>query len=355
MNHNKTSLMDKCTRNKNIIFLFSCLSVHLVNILLFLLLHLRPLVYFNIFGTLLYVLFSYLNAKHKNLISVLAYFEIIVTAVISETLVGMGNFGYIYFIFGIVSSLNYLLSSSIPCKYIYQGIGAFFVAILVIVQHHGFCLFPEYSTYASDAASLVSSINIGVTLAIIIFISAMYLNELKHTKEELVYNSNHDVLTGLYNRRFFEFVIHRNQVEMNNEYSIAMLDVDDFKRFNDTYGHEAGDLVLETVSKCLNNMEDNHDFLAVRWGGEEFILYMPNTQISKAKHYVEKICNEIQNTTLTYGTSFLNVTVTAGISSGQSLNDYQEVICKADKNLYIGKSRGKNCIVTTAYTSDLDL
>ncbi len=123
-----------------------------------------------------------------------------------------------------------------------------------------------------------------------------------------------------------------------------MVDLDNFKKINDTYGHEFGDAVLKDLSDILRNSMTEND-IAVRWGGEEFILFMPGTDINSAEKKLEKMQNTIREHQVKLGDNSINFTATIDLASGNDLMKYEQVINTADQMLYYGKNHGKNCII----------
>ena len=123
-----------------------------------------------------------------------------------------------------------------------------------------------------------------------------------------------------------------------------MFDIDDFKKINDNYGHFVGDNVLEAISRCLKKHVAG-DELPIRWGGEEFMIYMPQKDMAQAYEIIEKICNDINKLEFNYKDKVIKVSSTVGIAYGEDLSAYEDVIKLADKRLYIGKNSGKNRII----------
>ena len=127
-----------------------------------------------------------------------------------------------------------------------------------------------------------------------VYVSYLYITEQEQNRAILEYNINHDQLTGLYNRRYFYSAI-ETITRSTGEFSLAMVDLDNFKKINDTYGHEFGDAVLKDLSDILMSSMGESD-IAVRWGGDD-------------------------------------------------LQKYEQVINTADQMLYYGKNNGKNRII----------
>src|SRR5256714_4528750 len=128
--------------------------------------------------------------------------------------------------------------------------------------------------------------------------------------------------------------------------SFLMVDIDDFKNYNDKHGHQAGDLALEMTAQCLKTALRSAD-VAARYGGEEFSILLPQTSTSEARVIAERIRRRIERTHFPHDQSqpLGAVTVSIGISSfGPELDSPVEIVYAADQALYVAKSRGKNCV-----------
>ncbi len=155
-----------------------------------------------------------------------------------------------------------------------------------------------------------------------------------------------DTLTNLYSRRIGETRMRNTRmalIEDGIKYQIAMADIDHFKRFNDTYGHDCGDLVLQTVAGVFNRYMIGKGY-AVRWGGEEFIIVFEDMTFELANEHLVKVREAILNEVVEYKGELLSITMTFGIVPG-SAEELDDVIKKADKLLYIGKEGGRDRIV----------
>jgi len=163
-------------------------------------------------------------------------------------------------------------------------------------------------------------------------------------EEELRILSSTDALTGLYNRRFLDMTI-AHEVDRAQRYnlhvSILMFDVDHFKKFNDTHGHDQGDRVLQAIAKAMRHVFRNVDF-PCRYGGEEFIGILPDTPAEGAAIAAERLRAYIENMEV----DGLNVTISIGVASIPPLkvNRSTELVELADKALYLAKDAGRNCV-----------
>lgn len=155
-----------------------------------------------------------------------------------------------------------------------------------------------------------------------------------------------DLLTGLNNRRSGEKKLKQVQIDNTRTglpFSVAIGDIDHFKRVNDTYGHECGDVVLANVSGRLKRHMKGNGF-AVRWGGEEFLLVYDRCNKEKAVGCLEDLMQEIRAAKIQYGEEVVQVTMTFGIEDG-SEDNLDHIIRSADEKLYYGKNNGRNQIV----------
>ncbi len=166
-------------------------------------------------------------------------------------------------------------------------------------------------------------------------------------REQLREQSTRDPLTGLYNRRYFldyaKRELHRCASAKKCAGLIA-LDIDHFKKFNDTHGHDAGDEVLKMLSEVLQTLFREGD-VPCRMGGEEFIVMLPGADIDKTAERAEKLRSEIEAQDLRYGGETLKVTASIGISVYQKHGKSLEALMReADEALYAAKDGGRNIV-----------
>ncbi|MBL4740769.1 MAG: diguanylate cyclase [Sneathiella sp.] len=155
-----------------------------------------------------------------------------------------------------------------------------------------------------------------------------------------------DSLTGLYNRRFLiEFLekeILRTQ-RNNSQVTVMMLDVDHFKKFNDSFGHDAGDMVLAKVGETLQNTIRSHD-VACRYGGEEFTIILPRVSLVEAKNMATRLGDAIRSLKITHASQRLStITMSIGIAIFPDHGEKPEELIKAaDEALYLAKNNGRD-------------
>lgn len=159
-----------------------------------------------------------------------------------------------------------------------------------------------------------------------------------------------DALTGIYNRRAFDKKLQDDWLGCLNQdlpLSVVLLDIDYFKRYNDCYGHQAGDQCLKQVASCLPQPDTNK--FAARYGGEEFALILPGCSLEQAVQEAEAIRQAVEYLRLSHVESEASswVTVSLGVACGRptQLANSSQLVLSADQALYQAKSQGRNCVV----------
>ncbi len=180
-----------------------------------------------------------------------------------------------------------------------------------------------------------------------LIIGVRNFQRLRQCRDQLERIASTDALTGLLLRRSF---LERFQAEVgraqreNSPLSIAILDLDHFKRVNDTYGHPVGDLVLKVFAQTLRDQLRGSD-IAGRWGGEEFVVLLPDTPVDAAVGVLERVRLAIAEKTFPAPADNLRVTMSAGVVLfNGSITDPEAIVGMADTALYTAKESGRNCI-----------
>lgn len=179
---------------------------------------------------------------------------------------------------------------------------------------------------------------------------------LEEVNQQLEFHSVRDPLTGLFNRRSFLEMMkaraenaspERREEDGDSPDCLMIMDIDHFKHINDTWGHTAGDTVLVEVAKRLRSAVRDSD-MTLRWGGEEFLIFAPNTKPSQLMPLVERVLKSIGSTPIIVGNNMIPVTVSAGYISlpfsgiPETECDWEKAMQLADMALYLGKVNGRN-------------
>lgn len=173
--------------------------------------------------------------------------------------------------------------------------------------------------------------------------------EIEQLQKELREQALHDPLTDLYNRRYLKETLERELKRVKREkipLSVIIIDIDNFKKINDTYGHQVGDEFLKKIADMISSNTRGSD-IACRYGGEEYLLVMPGTSVKSAASRAEQLRLECAKIQIPYKNKKLSVTLSFGVASfPDHSQEAEDIVIKADKALYKSKRSGRNCITT---------
>jgi diguanylate cyclase (GGDEF)-like protein len=177
-----------------------------------------------------------------------------------------------------------------------------------------------------------------------IILSLILFGEKK--KQKAIHNfAVHDALTGIYNRYGINEILNQKISEYSRtgvNMSIIFFDIDFFKRINDTYGHDIGDYVLENIAKIVSDEIRSSDVFA-RWGGEEFIVFLPNTELKSAIMVAEKLRKSIEQHAFN---NIETITCSFGVTTLKKDDTKTSFLKRADELLYRAKESGRNCVIS---------
>jgi diguanylate cyclase (GGDEF)-like protein len=188
------------------------------------------------------------------------------------------------------------------------------------------------------------------TLIGIGFLASILINE----QRELELLSMTDPLTDIFNRRGLEKSIKElksGNARDKRNFCVISLDLDHFKDINDTYGHDAGDLVLKSVARLISEGRRQSDICA-RIGGEEFVIVLPNIRNTEASMIAESLRAKLQNTKVIVGAGTVTVTASFGVASHKDSFDLEALLQRADKAMYRAKQSGRNKVC--AFNPDME-
>lgn len=174
--------------------------------------------------------------------------------------------------------------------------------------------------------------------------------ELEQANKRLAEISNTDELTGYSNRRHIQSRLDEEisrSVRYKMPLSIVLVDLDHFKRINDTYGHLAGDRALQAVAHIIRSALRESDLIG-RFGGEEFLLILPNTDLAGATTFCHRLCERIQHHPICIGETMLSLTASFGVAAlSEETKTATQLLRLADQNLYRAKKLGRNRVVAS--------
>lgn len=238
---------------------------------------------------------------------------------------------------------------------------------VVLVALYGSLLFGMAAAYvlahltANEPAGLVVAYGL---MVLVVFLASTFLtwrllqitayirkqrNEIKLALERIQEIATRDELTGLFNRRFVQERMSEEASRSDRDGQpllIAILDIDHFKRFNDDYGHHAGDVALYTFAKVVQANVRGHDVLG-RWGGEEFVILLPNTTLQTGMDCLERIREKVEITSASVDAQVLQMTVSIGLTEHVPNEHPDKTMARADAALYAAKAQGRNQLVAS--------
>lgn len=223
--------------------------------------------------------------------------------------------------------------------------------------HHYLFPFDPDSSLSSSFDQMQQSCNMGLlreedTSDKFVYITVKDVTETAIYEQKLLEMNMKDGLTGIYNRRYLE---NRLQEEYNRSLrsqkplSLIMFDIDFFKTINDTYGHQCGDFILQSISADASSCVRNTDIIA-RYGGEEFCCLLFESPLAGAVRVAEQLKNMVANKTYNFADESIKVTISGGVAElALAKETASELVARADDALYEAKRSGRNRIVQASY------
>ncbi len=331
-------------------------AIHIVLLILFSAVKCFPLAIFNCFSVFFYVVLAeILIKKEKYTVAFIStYFEIVIHSAFACIILGQ-SFGFSLYNIGLIYVAYYFayISPSSKRKLLLPTIlGLINLALTLCIRICNYYFEPILTDYPREFSFTLWLFNFSVAAIMIMFFAALHsieiqrkAYELQKTNARLDKLAHYDALTKLRNRHSMEEHLRsilKNQLD--GDYCFIMGDIDDFKQFNDTYGHACGDYVLQSVADVILKNVDS-DETACRWGGEE-ILILLKANLEYAGIIAEKIRYEIDHMDAVFHDIPLHVTMTFGVAAYNPKSSFEKCISTADKRLYAGKRQSKNCVIS---------
>lgn len=324
----------------------SGLVLHGVFLLFFHRLGLSTLVWYNVFSIAVFGLSpTLLRRKKYHLVIFIIAFEVIVHAGLTTWYLGMAS-GFHLYVIALITAAFHPPRLSLVQKLLFFGIIC--LSYLFIQGQIG----SNPPVVALDAAylELVGHANALGAFILMGFISYHFSSAIGDFKDA----AETDPLTGLANRYQARNFITQHMMRRESDHHMAfiLLDLDRFKEINDTFGHSAGDIVLQEAARRLRLTMRREDLLA-RWGGEEFLAILPSSSCDTAMNIAERMRHILTEKPVNIGDKSIEIDVTAGISSLGEFESSDDAIKRADDALYAGKNAGRGrCIYADPATNE---
>lgn len=258
----------------------------------------------------------------------------------------------------ILAFLSYLAFTEKPGlmkNVVYRTVARSFLLFSILMLVRMIAMLAFASLYSPEWIQSVSFM-LFLVFAVVWGFNYMVLNsermyeELREKEAELLERATIDFLTGVGNKRTFEEFASA-EIKRSRRYnmpaSIVLIDLDHFKKINDSHGHAVGDKVLTEVGHVLQRMTRQHDQVA-RIGGEEFALMLTHTDLSTAHSVAEAFRREIEEMVVVHGKAKIRVTSSFGVSTLSTDDSLETLLERADVNLYKAKDAGRNCVISDA-------
>lgn len=340
-------------RQKYTYMVYSIALVHFFLICLFGYYRVLPLFIFNIISVLTYVASTQL-IKHDRLLLVyyITYLEIVIHSFVATICIGW-QYGFAQYIIAIIP-VCYYMCYTMKTKYhkmlIATGSAILAMFAFILCKILSFFHTPVYELHLESLQLRLYIFNSICTFLFLIVFSLIFVLEIRSSSAKLHQQNaileklaSTDPLTGLYNRRSMNIFL-TQAYESNSAFSIIMCDIDNFKKINDNYGHDFGDIVLKGIAGITNEQVRGNGYVC-RWGGEEILLLINDPSREKAGRIAEDIRRNVANHVFPFEDRWIRCSLTLGVAAHQKENTIEETISQADHNLYIGKRSGKNVVI----------
>ena len=327
--------------------------VHALLFVVFLTSEVMPLVTYNLFSVVIYIACFFL-CKTRHILAVYAaiILEVTIYSVVSSYFVGL-RCGTFFFLFSIIPIIIYFGT------HLFKGTQRRGVAFMLFLDFVTFavlyvCFADIQPVYVVDnvvKAILVIFSAFAMVFAVMFYnVIYIYTSEHEVTSLELKNmklsaDAQEDALTSLLNRRGFLPVVESLMKDKkHNHFCVSFCDLDNFKRVNDTYGHDAGDEVLKHVTLLIKKEMEGCEIC--RWGGEEIVILMKDYELDKAKEKMENVRKSVETEPTDFFNKHIPITVTIGLAQNkEKFKAPEDIIKVADARMYYGKQHGKNVLV----------
>lgn len=319
------------------------LFAHVLFALLFLLLGAELLLAFNILSVTIYAACAWLvTRRFITAALMLVTVEIIVHAWLAVWVLGW-NSGFHYYIITLMVISAFHPHWPMRGKISYALMAC--ISYLVLNQWSiGRVPILEIGDFTLDS---VRWFNTAFTFAFVAYLAHYYAKAARDAEIKLERLAATDTLTGLYNRRQMLTVFEQEQAKLRRNQrhlSIVMMDIDNFKKLNDQFGHECGDNALKAIAACFQQTLRTQDHVA-RWGGEEFLMLLPETDLKGAQVLAEKMRELASQIPITAHNQDIHITITSGVGELLPDEDLEKCLSRIDQGLLAGKRAGKNQVV----------
>ncbi|MBA4109693.1 MAG: GGDEF domain-containing protein [Leptothrix sp. (in: Bacteria)] len=292
--------------------------------------------------TLFTVSYGCLKLRRNIMAAILIVSEVLIHAALAVCSIGWDS-GFHYYLLVMVPVVVISSMRRRSSKYILSGLVFLLYVSLDLTMHQ----VQPLHELSAEVLSTLRAFNLAATFALLFYLSNLYMRLVSKAEKQLRILATTDPLTQLLNRRSFLEVADYELIQRKRHLAplaFVLADIDHFKSINDQHGHAVGDAVLKAVSQVLSQAVREQDSVA-RWGGEEFLILMPNATLEAASMVAERLREKVTAIEVSVGEQTIHVSMTFGVSSHRLEEPVDAPVSRADSALYQGKARGRNQVV----------
>lgn len=325
---------------------FIIFFAHASYLVIFFVMGAEPLAILNIFSVIIYLIIPVILLQENpasSLCLVLFQLEVMIHAIACIVVLGWGLGFELLFIAFMMTTL-FAETGNKPITYFFAAAQPVAFVVLFFLYHDSHKITGFWQDFLFTF-NIICVCSLAIVLSFFLELSnRLAYQNAQQERDDIKFISNQDPLTKIYNRHALQEFVDDN-LSQNRHFAVMMGDIDNFKRINDTYGHNVGDLVLVKVANIFKNIFRQNDFLC-RWGGEEFLAIICDIDKTEAINVVRRAKETISSSPVRHGENELNVTMTFGlVYFDRGELDINSLIKRADELLYKGKNSGKNRVV----------
>ncbi len=323
------------------------LAVAIIYSIFFWILKVYPLVLLNVTG-IIAILFQHLLLSKKRFVffQEFLFLQLFLYTIVIVIQIGWGG-GYEIWIFAYLTA--YLLpfytkqKDFFNIKILPAFIYIFLYFLLLIITSSIKSPFIKLESYQYD---IIYLFNVVIAIICITEFCIFFSYKSVFDRKEIKKRSDYDTLTNLPNRyAITETGEDYISLSRKNDVYLAIIDIDFFKKINDTYGHFAGDKALINLADILRLKSSERGFFVGRYGGEEFVILSNSSTEDEFYHSLNELRKTVENNSFTYEDNVIKFTISGGMTKYKANNSFADLLANADKNLYIAKEKGRNIII----------
>lgn len=319
--------------------------VDLALLVLFTVLESPLLAWLNVLSIATYGAAYWLLLRRANLAAlVLIWLEVTGHAALGTWFIGWDS-GFHYYLLMFIPAITVSPSRQLRPALLLLALFLFYIGLHALSRHFG-----AQAPLGPHGLGVVHAFNVAVVFCMAAYTARFYYGTVRRAEEQLQAQAATDPLTGLSNRRNLIARADRTLAEAQlsgRPTALVIADIDHFKQINDRYGHDAGDQILVSIGALLLRAARAHDVVA-RWGGEEFLILLPDTSAEAAKALAERVRSAVAARSVHHAGAAIDATLSLGVTEVQPGELLSSAIARADRALYRSKDAGRDRVTVAS-------